>query len=430
MSLWNKNFWYTKILELATSDTLVKTQLFRFVDVLPVLKTCEQKRDHLIEYLSPPTRATTWPLSLKALVLLLRVPVLSRLIVRLADFQVSQMARNFIIGRNLEETVPKLLKSRDRNLGFTLDILGETVFSDEDSEMYLSLYKDLISGLGDQSKTWARNSLLDESALGSIPSVNISLKISALDCRMDPAGFESSLARLSERIEPLMRLAMQKNVFINFDMEQFSLRSLTRELFRRILSKNEFRSYRHFGIVVQAYQRQSREDVRDWIEFAKWRETSFSIRLVKGAYWDYEVIQASQNSWPSPVYDHKSESDLNYEICSRDLLKAYPAIELALGSHNIRSISQAIAYAEELKLPQNSFEIQMLYGMADPFKDSLVKKGYRVREYDPVGEMLPGLSYLVRRLLENSANDSFLKQSFMDGTEIRQLLKSPKGKNL
>jgi len=72
----------------------------------------------------------------------------------------------------------------------------------------------------------------------------------------------------------------------------------------------------------------------------------------------------------------------------------------------------------------------MLYGMADPFKDSLVKKGYRVREYDPVGEMLPGLSYLVRRLLENSANDSFLKQSFMDGTEIRQLLKSPKGKNL
>lgn len=430
LSLFNKNFWYTKTIELATSNPLVKTQLFRFVDVLPVLKTFEQKRDHLIEYLAPPPGQKNWPLSLKALVSLLRIPGLDRSLVKLSDFQVAQMAKNFIVGKNLEEALPKLLKSRSRNLAFTLDILGETVFSDSDSEMYLNLYEKLISNLGDIAKSWPRNSQLDESALGPIPPVNISLKVSALDCRMDPAAFEKSLERLSQRIEPLMRSAMKKNVFINFDMEQFSLRSLTRELFKRILSKDEFRNYRHFGIVVQAYQTQSHEDVLDWIEFAKWRKTPFTIRLVKGAYWDYEVIQADQNSWPSPVYARKIESDANYEHCSRSLLSAYPFIELALGSHNIRSLSHALAFAEELKLPRNALEIQMLYGMADPFKEAFSKKGYRVREYNPVGEMLPGLSYLVRRLLENSANDSFLKQSFMDRTEIRHLLKSPKGNSL
>ncbi len=427
MSLWQKNFWYNKILELSTSDPRVKTQLFRFVDVLPVLKTVSQKREHLLEYLSPPAGSKeSWPLVLQLVTAALKLPFLDRAVVALADYQVRQMAKNFIIGHHLDSALPQLMKARRQGLAFTLDILGETVFSDADAQYYLKLYDQLIRGLGDLAKTWTPIAQLDQSALGPIPAVNISLKVSALDCHIDPMAHESSIRRLQNRIEPLMRLAMQKNVFINFDMEQFALRDLTRELFKRILSQDEFRSYRHFGTVVQAYQTTSLDDVHDWIEFARWRKTPLTIRLVKGAYWDYEVIVAGQNAWTPPVFMKKADSDANYEECTRALLDAYPHIELAIGSHNVRSISHALAYAEDRGLPPNALEFQMLFGMADPFKAALVKRGLRVREYDPVGEMLPGLSYLVRRLLENSANDSFLKQSFMDKTGVRELLQSPR----
>jgi len=428
LTLFNRNFWYTQLLELATSDLRVKTQLFRFVDVLPVLKTSQQKKEHLIEYLSPSAGAKKWPWILKVIVALLKVPGLDRLMVAIADFQVRQMAKNFIVGNSWEQAWKKLQVARERKLAFTLDILGETVFSEGEAEYYTEQYRQLIDQIGRRKSELLPIKQIDEAASGPIPAVNISLKLSALDCRMDPAAHEASVIRLIERVEPMMRLAVQRGVFINFDMETFALREIYRDVFKRILMKEEFRRYRHFGIVVQAYQRTSLGDVHDWIRFARERGTPFTIRLVKGAYWDYEVIVAQQSSWLPPVYDYKFESDANYEECTRAMLDAYPDIELAIGSHNVRSISHALAYAEWKKLPLSALEVQMLYGMADPFKDALVKRGVRVREYDPVGEMLPGLSYLVRRLLENSANDSFLKQSFMDKTGIRELLKTPQDK--
>jgi RHH-type proline utilization regulon transcriptional repressor/proline dehydrogenase/delta 1-pyrroline-5-carboxylate dehydrogenase len=429
MSMFGKNYWYTKMMELATSDPRVKTQLFRFVDVLPVLQTAEQKRDHLLEYLSPAGKTGPWPLSLRLISSLVSLPGLDRAMVSLADFQVKQMAKNFIVGNSLEESLTKLLKARERKIAFTLDILGESAFSHDEAQYYFDKYMSLIEGLGKESKNWPRISPIDHSSLGPIPSVNISVKISALDCRMDAAAFESSLERLIKRLEPLMELAMQNDVFINFDMEQFALKDLTRELFKRLILMPKFKNYRFFGVVVQAYLKSAHADVEDWVAIAKERGTPFSIRLVKGAYWDYETIIADQNGWDVPVYSQKSESDENYETCTRTLLNAFPHIELAVGSHNIRSISHALAYAEALGLPENSLEIQMLYGMADPFKETLVKRNVRIREYAPVGEMLPGLSYLVRRLLENSANDSFLKQSFMDKTGVHELLKAPQKNN-
>lgn len=425
LSLFARNYWYAKMMELATSDPRVKTQLFRFVDVLPVLQTHQQKRNHLIEYLSKAPRAERWPLSLQLISTLVKVPGIDRLLVGIADFQVRQMANNFILGHDLESALPRLLSRRQHRVAFTLDILGEAVFSEDEAQYYIKKYLGLIEGLGREGKAWPRVSPIDDSSLGPIPPVNISLKVSALDCRMDPLAFEISLERLIKKIEPLLEAAVKHGVFINFDMEQFAFKDLTRELFRRLIMMPKFRTYRFFGIVVQAYLKSAHEDVKDWIAIARERGTPFSIRLVKGAYWDYEVIVADQNGWEPPVWMHKRESDAHYEYCSRLLLDAYPHIELALGSHNVRSISQALAYAELLGLPQNALEIQMLYGMADAFKDALVKRGVRVREYTPVGEMLPGLSYLVRRLLENSANDSFLKQSFMDKTGIRDLLKRP-----
>lgn len=424
-SVFEKNFWQTKMMELSMKYPEVKTQLFRFVDVLPVLKTDEQKYQHLLEYLSPPPNVKRWPWSLKLISYLLRLPGLKSFWVRFSERQVAQMGDMFIIGRTAEEVLPKIRALRQDRIAFTLDVLGEAVCSDREAEEYQQHYLSLMSALAKDSSPWVQDPLIDVSASGSTPKVNISVKVSALDPLMDPMAPESSLRRLEKRMEPILQKAMIEGLFVNFDMEQFSTKNLTRDLFKKMLLKEEFRHYRHFGIVLQAYLRDAKQDAEDWINFAKKRGTPFTIRLVKGAYWDYETIIADQNHWERPVYSEKWESDACFEDCCHLILENYPDIELAVGSHNIRSLSYALATAESLGVPKNGLEVQMLYGMSGPFKKAFINDGCRVREYCPMGEMLPGLSYLVRRLLENTANDSFLKQGFLDKRGVESLLQKP-----
>ncbi len=422
--IWNKDFWQTRMMEWTTRQPTVKTQLFRFVDVLPVLRDQSSKREHLLEYLSRPASQKTWPWFFRLTTGLLHSPA-AGLVTRIADDRVKEMANNFILGKRVDEVLPKVEALRSQGVSFTLDILGEAVLSNSEAAEYRGIYEYLIDGLGERSKSWSKVSLIDESPLGPLPKVNLSIKISALDAMPDPMAWEPTLKRLQDRLTPLLERAIKHNMFINFDMEQFSYREMTNELFRRILLDARFKNYRHLGIVVQAYLKTAESDVRQWVEIAKSRGTSFSIRLVKGAYWDYEVVVAQQNGWEIPVYEQKWQSDASYERCARILLSNYPNIELAAGSHNVRSLSYCLAVAESLGLPKNAMEVQMLYGMSGAFRKAFVEKGIRFREYCPVGEMLPGLSYLVRRLLENTANDSFLKQSFLDKRGVRELLKNP-----
>lgn len=419
------DFWYERLMDLATRDERVKSQLFRFVDVLPMLIDFEQKREHLAAYVRNPKPGAPWPLSLSLLSRALAVPGLDRLLVGFSDVQVKQIARRFIIGENANEALPLLISRRRKGLAFTLDILGEYVFSENESQIYYDRYQDLIENVGRAAESWELNPQLDVTPLGEIPKANVSIKLSAFDPKIDPICFESAVNRIVTRITPLLRIAKKRNVFVNFDMEQCDTKDVFREVFKRIASSPEFSDYRHLGIVVQAYLKSAVSDVEDWIAYAKLRGTPFTIRLVKGAYWDSETIQAAQNDWPSPVFERKKQTDASFERSAKLLLSAYPAIELAVGSHNARSMAYVMAHAEALKLPKNAFEFQMLYGMAEGFKYAVSRMGYRLREYDPVGDLIAGLSYLVRRLLENSSNDSFLKQSFMDGTEINRLLAPP-----
>ncbi len=155
------------------------------------------------------------------------------------------------------------------------------------------------------------------------------------------------------------------------------------------------------------------------------------MRLVKGAYWDYETIHAEQKGWAVPVWPHKQETDACFERMTRTLLEATPrkaeegGVKLAVGSHNVRSIAHALAQAEAMNLPTEALEFQMLYGMAEPLKLALVERGLRLREYVPVGEMIPGMAYLVRRLLENTSNESWLKAGFVEQASDEALLASP-----
>jgi RHH-type proline utilization regulon transcriptional repressor/proline dehydrogenase/delta 1-pyrroline-5-carboxylate dehydrogenase len=148
---------------------------------------------------------------------------------------------------------------------------------------------------------------------------------------------------------------------------------------------------------------------------------------VKGAYWDYELIHSKLMDWPAPVFTSKSETDANFERLTRTLLENYPAIRTAIGSHNIRSIAHAMACAEILGVNPSEVEFQMLFGMGDSIKRAILKTPYPLRVYTPFGELLPGMAYLVRRLLENTSNESFLRQDFFMGKPPEELLKSPHG---
>jgi RHH-type proline utilization regulon transcriptional repressor/proline dehydrogenase/delta 1-pyrroline-5-carboxylate dehydrogenase len=147
--------------------------------------------------------------------------------------------------------------------------------------------------------------------------------------------------------------------------------------------------------------------------------------LVKGAYWDYETVHAEATGWPVPVFQQKWESDANFERLSRVLLSNQHLLRPALASHNIRSLAHGIAVARHLGLSPSAYELQMLYGMADSQKQVLVDMGHRMRIYMPFGELIPGMAYLVRRLLENTSNDSFLKASFSDQVAPEKLLMNP-----
>ena len=161
------------------------------------------------------------------------------------------------------------------------------------------------------------------------------------------------------------------------------------------------------------------------ISYAKKRGRPIAVRLVKGAYWDLETIGSQQNNWPSPLWSKKESSDANYEALSRLLIDNHDVVLPAFGSHNVRSLAHACMYAKQKGLSNKDFELQMLYGMAEPIALSFTKQGYLTRLYVPLGEMLPGMGYLVRRLLENTSNESFLRHTFFDASTVDELLREP-----
>lgn len=421
-SIFNKDWWYGKIMEWSMQNPAFKTQMFRFVDVLPTLSSSSEVARHLKEYFAEGGEnlpsVFNFGLGLGSLAPGLMAGTIKKNVV--------QMAKMFITGENPQEAIAVLKKSRKNKMTFTLDILGEACLSESEAQDYQNRYMELMDWLSKDSKNWDYEPLIDTDHSGPIPKVNISVKITALYSQIHPEAWQHSIDMVKERLRPIFRKAKEDFVFINVDMEKYAIKDLTIEVFKQLLMEEEFKTYAHFGIVIQAYLRDSLKDVQMLTDFAKKRGTPFSIRLVKGAYWDYETVGARQKNWPIPVYTIKAQSDANYEDCTKFLLDNHKSIRLAVASHNIRSIAFAMSYAEQLGLPKNVFEIQMLFGMADPFKKSIVNQGYRLREYCPVGEMLPGMSYLVRRLLENTSNDSFLRSKFADNASDQTLLADPK----
>ena len=226
-----------------------------------------------------------------------------------------------------------------------MDLLGEAAVSEREAEAYAIRYLELIEVLADAAATWPRSEHLDSDDRGPIPAVNVSVKISALFSQIKAEAPDDSIEQLCERLRPLLRLAKARNVFINFDMEMHSLKGLTLRLFKALLDEEEFNDYPHAGIAMQAYLRDTPDDVEQLIEWAAKRRTRVTVRLVKGAYWDTETILARQRRWPVPVYEHKQETDAAYERLARRLLENSEVIDCAFGTHNVRTIAACLAEA-------------------------------------------------------------------------------------
>lgn len=207
-------------------------------------------------------------------------------------------------------------------------------------------------------------------------------------------------------------------------METYSLKNITLDVFTELLDENEFRNWEGAGIALQAYLKETWDDLQRLIAWAKDRGRRITVRLVKGAYWEYETVTACQKGWPVPVFDSKGHTDWNFERCAELLLANSATVTPAIATHNVRSLAAAMVAARRHNAGIDAFEFQMLFGMAEPVKRAVSHLGYSIREYAPVGALIPGMAYLVRRLLENTSNEGFLRRTFVEHAE-RDLLLTP-----
>ncbi len=421
-------WWDEELMEWSMGDEAIKVQLFRFVDALPTLRSGADITRHLREYFGEVhDRLPAW--LQRGLRVLPSTGPLGNALAWVARASARRLARKFIAGSNIPEAIQAVARLRRQSLAFTVDLLGEATITEPEAEQSQAEYLELINGLSKAVNTWPANERIDRDFQGELPRVNVSVKLSALYSQFDPIDPDGSGRAVKARLRPLLQAAQDNRAFVNFDMEQYAHKDVTLQIFQEILLEDEFRDWPHVGIAIQAYLRDTADDLARLRVWAEQRGTPVWVRLVKGAYWDYETILARQMGWPIPVWQRKWQSDAAYERLTRFLLENYRWLRPAFGSHNVRSLAHALACAQVLDVEPRSFEIQMLYGMADPIKQALVSMGQRVRVYVPYGQLLPGMAYLVRRLLENTANDSFLRASFKENIPESRLLANPQQQN-
>ncbi len=415
-SLFDAAHWAGRVMEWAIRDEAFKVALFRFVDVLPALTNAGDAAALFGEYVDGIRLPPVLEWGVKHLD---ASSVAGRVAGHTLQRQVKSLASLFIAADSIDHIGEALPAIRRRGQGATIALLGEASVSDLEADAYREQYLRLITAAADTARAGPPHA--GSHPLAGVPAADVSVKASSLDSQIDPADWDGSLDRLAGRLEPILTHARAVGAHVHIDMEHYGLKDLLLTLCRRLFEHGEG-ARTHAGIVIQAYLRDAEPDLRSVIRWAADRQPPLTIRLVKGAYWDAEVITAGQRGWPVPVLMEKAATDEQFERLVRLAFDHAPAIRPAIGSHNVRSLAAAIAYAERRGLPRSGYELQLLYGMGDPIAAALTAMGYGVRIYTPVGDLIPGMAYLVRRLLENSANESFLRRRFHERQDDPRVL--------
>ncbi len=424
-SIFNKGWWSGKVMDWAMQNEDFKVKLFRFVDVMPTLTTTESLTRHIEEYFAaeggglPPVMAA----GLKAAGLAGKLG--TGLMAKGIRSNIESMGRQFIVGETAAEAVKNIEKLRKDGFAFTIDVLGEATVSEAEADERLAEHLELLDGLGKAQAKWAALGGSGKLDWGSEPMLNLSVKPTAFCSQLKARDLAGSVDGIYKRLIQVLTKVRDLGGMACIDMESLDYREMTLELYKRLRSSPELRDWPHLAVVLQAYLTCTEQDAKELVHWARAEKLPIAVRLVKGAYWDYETVRAKQNGWPIPVWTHKPETDACYERVAAFLLENHDLVRLACGSHNVRTIAAVMEMARALGVPEDRYEFQVLYGMAEPVRKGLKNVAGRVRLYCPYGQLIPGMAYLVRRLLENTANESFLRQSFAGEADMARLLEDP-----
>ena len=414
-------WWSERMLAWAMAEPRFKTQLFRFVDAFPACRDDADVMRHLEEYFAGVPVPRVLELGLEVAE---HVPFGAVVTAAAARRNITRMARQLIAGATAEEALPRLARLWRAGEAATVDLLGEKIVSAGEADRYAARVMTTLDALVAAAPAWPERRQLERDPWGVVPRANVSVKPTALSPLFAPLTASAGLADARARLRPILARARDAGATIHLDTEHDEVKDLTLELVRTLGA--EFPDGPELGCVIQAYRRDALADLETMTAWAQATlRRPLAVRLVKGAYWDSEVVVARGEGWPVPVFERKAETDANYERCTRYLIERAGTLRPAFGSHNVRSLAHAIVCARAAGLPDTAVELQLLYGMAEPVHAALRQLGFRVRVYAPIGELLPGMAYLVRRLLENTSNESFIRHRFAEGQDLEVLIAPP-----
>src|SRR5215212_8808872 len=417
-----------KAMELASKDAELKAALFRFVDVVPACRSLDDLARHLTGFLGevgeppPPISAAMRMGANRA----------GRTALGAAAARgVKHMAHRFIVGESPREALGVFRDLWKHGVASSVDLLGEATVTQAEAQRYAQRCDEALETLVHAMADWPERPHLERDAFGPLPRANLSVKVSALTPLLRADAPERGQRDAAQRLRGLLRRAARLGAHLHIDMESLDSRDAVLELILALLAEEEFQAAPSAGVVLQAYLRdspQTLDTIVDWIGGAgAGRAHPLTVRLVKGAYWDHEIVEAKQHGWQPPVFEVKADSDLNFEGLTRGLIdhrREGCGLRPAIASHNLRSVAHAIAYNRLAGGADADIELQILRGLGDPLQQAIAAQGLRVRAYCPVGDLVAGMAYLVRRLLENTSNDSCRQEQAL-GVPVEELLAKP-----
>jgi RHH-type proline utilization regulon transcriptional repressor/proline dehydrogenase/delta 1-pyrroline-5-carboxylate dehydrogenase len=412
-----------RAMDRAAEDAELRAALVRFVDVVPACRSLDDLAAHLTGFLE---QVHTRPPSLRAAMRMGDTKTGRAALGAAGAAGVKHMAHRFIVGADPEAALPSLRSLWRDGIAASVDLLGEATVTAAEADRYAARCAEALDVLSAAYAKLDEQPALEHDTLGPLPRANLSVKVSALTPLLRPEAPERGQRDAAPRLRALLRHAKRVGAHLHIDMESLNSREAVLELVLALLAEPEFADGPSAGVVLQAYLRdspQTLDTILDWAR-ATPREQPLVVRLVKGAYWDHEVVEARQHGWSVPVFERKADCDANFERLTTRLLQARPLLRVAIASHNLRSVAHAVARNRLLGGDDADLELQVLRGLGDDLGHALAANGLRVRAYCPVGDLVAGMAYLVRRLLENTANESFLADQ-AHGVPLDQLLAAP-----
>jgi RHH-type proline utilization regulon transcriptional repressor/proline dehydrogenase/delta 1-pyrroline-5-carboxylate dehydrogenase len=403
-------------LNLTANYELVRIHLLKFLAILPCLdhdKNGHEVRRILLEALrrfiednaiakgkgyKGQKRALPWIYVLGAKFIHLLVNFLpASLSASLVRTSVELMAKRFIAGVDMTSAGDALKELGKTKREATIDQLGELVVSKDEADQYAQKVMDVIKGLKKVYKKGEMNA-------AGILKAHVSVKVTALAHDFKPYDLDYCYEQIAPRLKSILLLAKREQVFVNIDAEHYHYRDAVLDIYKRVLlTTEELKDFAQTGIVLQAYLRDGYKHLQDILKLAKSRSLLMPIRLVKGAYWDAETIEASAHNFDAPQFLNKEETDLYYRQMMEVILREGEFLQLTVAGHNIADH----CYAESLRSLQYPnapvIEHQCLHMTYEALSTGLAKMGWPTRNYIPVGNLLVGMAYLVRRIIENSS---------------------------